>query len=90
MYCDEPLEVAALRQWTASRALVLLRASGKRAGWLGLGVGQVPWPPAAAGFTGYIKPFWFGANSSGLDSLDTLALIGRHAVGGCQPAHHPR
>lgn len=28
------------------------------------------------------KVFWFGANSSGLDSRETLALIARHAVGG--------
>jgi hypothetical protein len=35
-----------------------------------------------AGYTGYIKPFWFGANASGLDSDDTLALISRHAVAG--------
>jgi hypothetical protein len=28
------------------------------------------------------KVFWFGANASGLDSPETLALIARHAVGG--------
>lgn len=40
------------------------------------------WLPAAAGWTGSIKPTWFGANSSGLDSASTLALQARHAVAG--------
>ena len=41
-----------------------------------------PWAPTTTGYTGFIKPFWFGANASGLDNDDTLALIARHAVGG--------
>ena len=28
------------------------------------------------------KAFWFGANATGLDSPDTLALLARHAVAG--------
>lgn len=39
------------------------------------------WKPSALPW-GRIKAFWFGANASGLDSPDTLALIARHAVGG--------
>lgn len=51
----------------------------KVAGW----APAVPvWPPAAAGWTGFIKPTWFGANASGLDSPATLALLARHAVAG--------
>ena len=40
----------------------------------------VPWPVQ----DGYdrLPVMWFGANSSGLDSQDTLALIARHRVGG--------
>lgn len=54
-------------------------AANKTSGW----APHVPaWAPTVAGFTGYIKPFWFGANTSGLDSEATLALIARHAVGG--------
>lgn len=40
------------------------------------------WPPSARGWTGFIKPAWFGANTSGLDSDATLALVARHAVAG--------
>jgi hypothetical protein len=29
-----------------------------------------------------IKPFWFGANPTGLDDKETLALIAKHTVGG--------
>jgi hypothetical protein len=40
------------------------------------------WPPASAGWTGFVKPAWFGSNTSGLDSDATLALMARHAVAG--------
>jgi hypothetical protein len=40
------------------------------------------WPPLVAGWTGFIKPFWFGANSNGLQPEGTLALMARHAVAG--------
>lgn len=42
----------------------------------------VSWPASAEGYTGKVKPFWFGANASGLDSDETLALIAKHTVGG--------
>lgn len=54
-------------------------SANKTAGWLPQ---RIPWPPAVVGYTGFIKPFWFGANSSGLDCPETLALIGRHSVAG--------
>ena len=51
----------------------------KVAGW----APAVPvWPPAAAGWGGKLKPTWFGANASGLDVDETLALLARHAVAG--------
>ena len=40
------------------------------------------WSPTTAGFTGKIKPFWFGANHTGLDSEATLALMAKHSVTG--------
>ena len=40
------------------------------------------WYPAAQGWTGKIKPFWFGANHTGLDSEATLALMSKHSVAG--------
>jgi hypothetical protein len=40
------------------------------------------WPPLAQGWTGFVKPFWFGANANGLQSEETLALMARHAVAG--------
>lgn len=40
------------------------------------------WPATTEGFTGKVKTFWFGANESGLDSEETLALIAKHTVGG--------
>lgn len=40
------------------------------------------WPPSASGWTGRVKAFWFGANATGLDSDETLALLSRHAVAG--------
>ena len=43
---------------------------------------RLAWPPSAAGWTGFVKPMWFGANASGLDSDETLALMARHAVAG--------
>jgi hypothetical protein len=43
---------------------------------------RLVWPPLAAGWTGFVKAMWFGANSSGLDSDDTLALMARHAIAG--------
>jgi hypothetical protein len=39
------------------------------------------WPPLAAGWTGTIKPMWFGAGVT-LQSDETLALMSRHAVAG--------
>jgi len=47
--------------------------------------GPVPysavWYPSTLPW-GKPKVFWFGANSSGLDNTDTLALLSRHAVSG--------
>ena len=43
---------------------------------------RLVWPPLAAGWTGRVKSMWFGANASGLDSDETLALMARHAVAG--------
>ena len=40
------------------------------------------WPPTNAGYTPKIKTFWFGANHTGLDAPETLALMARHAVAG--------
>lgn len=40
----------------------------------------VPWP-VQDGFE-RLPVMWFGANTSGLDSQDTLALIARHRIGG--------
>ena len=40
------------------------------------------WPPTAAGFTGKIKAMWFGANVTGLDTDETLALMAKHTVAG--------
>ena len=40
------------------------------------------WFPTAEGWTGKIKPFWFGANHTGLDSVATLALMAKHSVVG--------
>ena len=40
------------------------------------------WFPATEGWTGKIKPFWFGANHTGLDSEETLALMAKHSVAG--------
>ena len=40
------------------------------------------WLPSHAGYTSTIKAFWFGANASGLDSMETLELMSRHAVAG--------
>lgn len=58
-------------------------ASQKTSGWQPQPAPAPPaWLPTTTGWTGFIKPFWFGANASGLDSADTLALISRHAVGG--------
>ena len=41
-----------------------------------------PWLPSATGYTSLLKPFWFGANVSGLDSPETLAVLSKHAVAG--------
>lgn len=54
-------------------------AANKTAGWLPY---TVPWAPTVTGYTSRIKPFWFGANASGLDNRDTLALLAAHAVAG--------
>jgi len=44
---------------------------------------RASWGPSAQGWTGKIKPFWFGANSStGLDNDATLALMAKHTVAG--------
>ena len=40
------------------------------------------WFPSVEGWTGKIKPFWFGANHTGLDSETTLALMAKHSVAG--------
>eukprot|EP00040_Diaphanoeca_grandis_P023212 m.125889 g.125889 ORF g.125889 m.125889 type:complete len:421 (+) comp29163_c0_seq1:61-1323(+) len=40
------------------------------------------WIPSEQGYTGFIKPVWFGANSSGLDSEAQLALMAKFAVAG--------
>lgn len=48
----------------------------------GFSPGALTWAPARAGFASRVKPLWFGANASGLDSPDTLALLGAHAVAG--------
>ena len=57
-------------------------AANKTSGW------APPPPPAPPAWLpsllpwGKPKAFWFGANASGLDSQDTLALMARHAVAG--------
>eukprot|EP01051_Picozoa_sp_SAG22_P025644 SAG22_NODE_7701_length_716_cov_0.854133_1_plen_203_part_01 len=45
-------------------------------------VAGTTWQPEAEGYTGRIKPFFFGADSSGLDSDEELSLLARHAVAG--------
>jgi hypothetical protein len=55
-------------------------SANKTSGWTP-GSGVV-WPPAAKGFTPRVKTFWFGANASGIDSPETLALLARHDVAG--------
>lgn len=40
------------------------------------------WSPEAQGWTGYVKPFWFGANPNGATSHATLELMSKHAVAG--------
>jgi len=40
------------------------------------------WLPSSRGYTEQPKVFWFGANSTGLDSESNLALLARHAVAG--------
>ena len=54
----------------------------KTAGWAPFVPTPPAWTPSLMGWTGFVKPFWFGANSSGLDSDATLALMARHAVAG--------
>ena len=57
-------------------------ASQKTSGWIPGGPPtSAVWRPSALPW-GRIKTFWFGANASGLDNADTLALIARHSVGG--------
>ena len=61
-------------------------ASNKTAGFVPgppppVPVAPVPWLPALLPW-GKPKAFWFGANATGLDSRDTLALLARHAVAG--------
>ena len=61
------------------------------------GVGSAPpvkamWRPSRRPFAGRIKAFWFGANSSGLDSPATLALLAKHEVSSAMHEHqvtHP-
>ena len=43
---------------------------------------KASWFPSVEGWTGKIKPFWFGANHTGLDSEATLALLAKHSVAG--------
>ena len=40
------------------------------------------WYPSKEGWTGKIKPFWFGATHRGLESDDVLSLMARHNVAG--------
>ncbi len=40
------------------------------------------WFPSVEGWTGRIKTFWFGANHTGLDNEETLALMAKHSVAG--------
>lgn len=47
-----------------------------------LHVRPAAWFPTTEGWTGKIKPFWFGANRTGLDSVATLALMAKHSVVG--------
>ena len=62
-------------------------SGNKTAGWI---PGPPPAPPPSPLLAwrpsllpwGRAKAFWFGANSTGLDNDETIALISRHAVGG--------
>jgi hypothetical protein len=57
-------------------------SANKTAGWVPAPPPPLPvWLPSLLPW-GKPKAFWFGANSSGLDSQDTLALLARHAVAG--------
>ena len=40
------------------------------------------WLPASEGWTGFVKPFWFGANANGPSSEATLKVMSKHAVSG--------
>lgn len=55
-------------------------SANKTAGWVPA-PSPAQWLPLALPW-GKPKAFWFGANASGLDSADTLALLARHAVAG--------
>lgn len=58
-------------------------SAAKTSGWVPPPPPPLPvWPPLAAGWTGFVKPFWFGANANGLQPEATLALMARHAVAG--------
>ena len=57
-------------------------SANKTSGWEPQPPPPLPtWLPALLPW-GKPKVFWFGANASGLDSEDTLALLARHAVAG--------
>lgn len=57
-------------------------SANKTSGWEPQPPPPLPtWLPSLLPW-GKPKVFWFGANASGLDSEDTLALLARHAVAG--------
>jgi len=46
------------------------------------GPSTASWFPTKQGWTGFIKPFWFGATHSGLDGDNVLTLMAKHSVAG--------
>jgi hypothetical protein len=56
-------------------------SANKTAGWAPTPPFVPTWLPSLLPW-GKPKVFWFGANASGLDSEETLALLARHAVAG--------
>jgi hypothetical protein len=54
-------------------------AANKTGGWVPY---TVPWGPATKGYTSRVKTFWFGANTSGVDSAAQSALEGAFDVAG--------
>ena len=55
--------------------------TGKSGWWSGRKLAPPPAWPVTDGFDA-LPVMWFGANTSGLDSLETLQLIARHRVAG--------